>query len=284
MKSIFEKLTQSPDEGFALKEMRAVGYGCPWHFHDECELVLTLAGGGHRIIGDNIAALGPGDLVLLGPGLPHTYQNDERLPGRRATVHCILIQFVPATWRGLLDLPAVGSWRRLLQRTSLGLHVVGAARQRVEVLMRRMLRQTGPRRIIAFLEILDVLARSRACRPIASPGFNPVIDPLAPRRVNRVCQFVNEHLDEPISVPQAAALVHLSDGAFSRFFRQHMGKTFPAFVNELRVGRACRLLAETDMNVVEIALACGYQNLSNFNRQFRRLRRCSPREYRGRLV
>ena len=75
----------------------------------------------------------------------------------------------------------------------------------------------------------------------------------------------------------------MSEGAFSRFFRFHLGMTFPAFVNDLRIGRACRLLGETEMSVTEIALSCGYRNLSNFNCQFRRLKNISPREFRRRM-
>ena len=75
----------------------------------------------------------------------------------------------------------------------------------------------------------------------------------------------------------------MSEGAFSRFFRTHIGKTFPAFVNDLRIGRACRLLAETEMNVTEIALLCGYRNLSNFNRQFLQLKKGSPSDFRRQM-
>jgi AraC-like DNA-binding protein len=83
-----------------------------------------------------------------------------------------------------------------------------------------------------------------------------------------------------LRLSEAAQLVHLSEGAFSRFFKTHTGKTFPCFVNELRIGRACRLLTETDETITEIAYGCGFANLSNFNRQFLRLRGMSPRSFR----
>ncbi len=81
---------------------------------------------------------------------------------------------------------------------------------------------------------------------------------------------------------EVAKLIHMSEGTLSRFFRSHMGKTFPAFLNDLRVGRACRLLGETEMNITEVALSCGYRNISNFNRQFRRLKRVPPASSAGR--
>ncbi len=101
--------------------------------------------------------------------------------------------------------------------------------------------------------------------------------------MSQVCEFIGQRLSQPIRLAEAARLAHLSDGAFSRFFRAHLRRTFPEFVNELRIGRACRLLAESDMSVTEISLACGYTNLSNFNRQFLRLKRRTPREFRRRM-
>jgi len=284
MKATYEKLTQFPEEGFALKEIRGDDCNCPWHFHSECELILAAQSRGYRIVGDNVTSLLPGDLVLVGANLPHVYQHEDPISGPSAPPHCILIQFEEQNWSGLLQMPALAGVRGLLRRASLGLQFTGRTRDKAAGLMQKMLQQRGVQRINAFLAILDLLARARSARPIASPGFARVLSPHDEERVNRVWQFINEQYQRPISLREVARLVHMSDGAFSRFFRAHMGKTFPAFVNALRVGRACRLLAETELSVTEIALSCGYQNLSNFNRQFARLKKTSPRSFRRRLV
>ena len=139
---------------------------------------------------------------------------------------------------------------------------------------------SGVRRIARFLEILDLLAGSRECRTLANAGFFASGDLFDQERMNRVCRHIIERIDRPIFLSEVARAVHLSEGAFSRFFRLHTGKTFPAFVNELRIGRACRLLAENELNVTEIAFACGFENLSNFNRQFLRLKGTSPSQFR----
>lgn len=281
MKPIFQKLTTFPEEGFAFKEIRGRGFDCPWHFHSECELILVHRSGGFRMLGDHLAALRAGDLVLIGPNLPHIYQNDEGAPGGAPPVRALLIQFEADCFgEGLMRLAAMGHVRRLLERASLGLEVRGATRARVAEMMGRMGRMSGVPRIARFLEILDILARSRECRALASPGFAAAGNPFDQERMNRVCRHIAERLDRPIFLSEVARLVHLSDGAFSRFFRSHTGKTFPAFVNELRIGRACRLLAENELNVTEIAFGCGFENLSNFNRQFLRLKGTSPSEFR----
>jgi len=284
MKATYEKLPQFPDEGFVLKDNRGSDCSCPWHFHGEYELILVLQSRGYRIVGDNVTSLQAKDLVLVGANLPHIYQHEDPFSGPSVPPHCILIQFEEQYWSGLLQLPAMAGVRGLLRRASLGLQFTGRTRDAVAKSMHKMLGLRGVARINLFLAILDQLARARNARPIASPGFARVLSPHDEERVNRVWQYISEQYQRPITLREVARLVHMSEGAFSRFFRAHMGKTFPAFVNALRIGRACRLLAETEMPVTEIALRCGYQNLSNFNRQFARLKKSTPRAFRRRVA
>lgn len=284
VKPIYQRLTNAPDEGFAHKVIRAAGFDCPWHFHDEYELILVQQSSGYRMVGDDLKPLAPGDLVLIGPNLPHIWQNDERGPGRAKRVHAVLIQFEEKFLTDWLRLPALMSVRQLLNRSLLGIEVTGHTRHHVAGMMTGMSKLRGLSRMAEFLRILDVLARSHECRQISSPGFTSLDNPFNQARMNFVFRHINEHLDQPLSLPQVGELVHLSAGAFSRFFRVHTGKTFPVFVNELRIGRACRLLVETEMNVTEIAHACGFTNLSNFNRQFLRMKGLTPRAFRLRVA
>lgn len=284
MKPLFERLIGIPDEGFVCREIRGSSFDCPWHVHAEHELILVLASRGYRIVGDDVSPLGGGDLVLIGENLPHVYQSDEFRNGPKPAVHAILVQFERRVWDGLLEFPALGPVQHLLDRASLGLQVSGRTRDDVASMMKRMLKVNPVERIALLLRVLDTMARSRRCAPIASPGFVPSPVSYDQERINRVYLWINEHLDEPIRLPEAARVVHLSDGAFSRFFRAHLGKSFPEFVNELRVGRACRLLAESETAITRVALRCGYRNLSNFNRQFLRHKGVTPRQFRRRVA
>jgi AraC-like DNA-binding protein len=284
MKPIYEKLIGYPDEGFIVKEIHGDACNCPWHCHAEVELVLVLESQGYRIVGDNIRSLQPGDLVLLGANLPHAYQHTDRLSSRPAAAHCVLLQFEERFWSALLELPVFASLRRLLERAANGLHVREPTRRQVAAMLREMLDLGGVPRITTFLLLLDALAQSRNCRTIASAGFTALLSSYEQERVGRICQFIDDNYHRPLKLAEAAKLAHMSEGAFSRFFRTHMGKTFPAFVNDLRIGRACRLLAETEMGMTEIALSCGYRNISNFNRQFLRLKRSSPTEFRREMA
>ncbi len=280
MKPVFQRLTTDPEEGFAFKEIRSAGFDCPWHTHPECELILVLQGRGYRIVGDKFSRLGAGDLVLVGPGLPHIWQNTPDDPGQDS-VHFLLIQFEErCLGDGLLKLPAMEPVRRLLRRAARGLHIVGRTQATVAALMRQMARVKGMERIVLFLQVVVELAGSEECAPLASPAFAANTNLYDQERMDRVFQFLNSQLERSVRLHEVARVVHLSEGAFSRFFRVHTGKTFPQFVNELRIGRACALLMEEDLNVTEVAYRSGFVNLSNFNRQFRRLRGVSPHEFR----
>ena len=166
----------------------------------------------------------------------------------------------------------------------MGLKFEGRTRDQVAALMREMDAVRGLRRIVLFLRVLETLALSSECTPVASAGFATQQNPFNEDRMNRVLQFIDEHLDQPIQIGEAARVANLSVGAFSRFFHQHTARTFPTFVNELRIGRACRWLAESNQTVTEIALACGFANLSNFNRQFLRLKSTTPSHFRRQLL
>mgnify|MGYP001616348992 FL=1 len=280
MKLIFEKLMSGSEEGFTFKEIRSHRFSCPWHFHTENELILTLHCPGYRMVGDGITELEAGDLVLVGSNLPHIWQRDEGKPRPRRPVHILIVQFEESfLGHDFWKLPATHALRQLLRHASAGLQFTSKTRHRVARLMSDMRAASGLRRLALFLTALEALASSSECRAIASPGYTAELSPFNQERMERVLRFINERLDQPIRLREVARLAGLSEGAFSRFFRLHSGRTSPTFVNQLRIGRACRLLAESENKITDIAFACGFTNLSNFNRQFQRMKRMTPREF-----
>ena len=230
-----------------------------------------------------MASLRSGDLVLVGPGLPHVWQS-ETVSGHARRVHALLMQFNQRLLsEALLTIPAFQPVRQLLHRARRGLHVVGRTRQRVDAMMKELADLKGLARFLAFLNILDVLAASEECHPIASAGFADTAQTHDPERMDRVLQFLQNRLGEDIRLSDVARISGLSEGAFSRFFRIHTGKTFPEFMNELRIGRVCRLLMESEKTITESATEAGFKDISNFNGQFRRFKNCSPSEFRQRM-
>lgn len=279
---VLENTPQREWESFLCEVVEGASYGAQWHFHPEHQLTLVLKSRGHRVVGDNISPLNPGDLVLVGGNVPHVWhQDDPEGRGQSDAVHAIVIRFRDDfLGDDFMHKPEMEPVRALLHRAVRGLHVTGSTQKRVARRMEAIPKASGLARVIELLAILDDLAQSKDLKPLSSAGFRPELHETDQGRMGRVFGYIHEHLTEAISREAVAAKASLSAGAFSRFFKTRTGKTLPQYVNELRVGRACTRLVEGDDKVADIALDCGFENLANFNRQFQRLMSASPRAYR----
>lgn len=279
MKPVFEKVPKRQWESFHCEEVRGPDYGTRWHFHPEYQLTLAIKSAGHRVVGDNIGTLADGDIVLLGSNLPHVWHQD--VGGKARQVHAIIVRFDESfLGRDFFTLPEAEPLKRLLQRAARGLEVRGATRAVVTEQMHRIARSEGLARVIELLAILNALANSTELKTLASASYEPKLESADQGRMERVVDFIHTHLTEEIDRERLAKLAHLSLGAFSRFFHSRTGKTVPEYVNEVRIGRACRMLAEDAGNITDIAMDCGYRNLANFNRRFREVVGATPSAYR----
>ena len=289
----FEKITDRGEAGsFHCRCFDVPSFGTPWHFHPEWELTLIVESRGQRFVGDNIAAFAPGDLVLLGPNLPHCWLNVPSPEGYGASVgraRSVVVQFganlLGAGWQEGPEMRAVRSL--LTDRASRGVCFVGPAAQRLGGRLAALPGQHALPRLLELVALLDALARlpARAARPLASEGFTPALNLAQAKRLETICRFVHGHFRDAIRLAEMAALAHLTPEAFSRFFKQKTGKTFVEFLNDVRIGEACRLLIEQEtLGVTEICYACGFENVSNFNRHFRLRHRLSPRDFRRRFL
>lgn len=278
MKAILEKIPLSSDRSFTVLDFELRRFDCPFHYHPEYELTLIASSTGQRYVGDHISRFVPGDLVLMGANLPHMYINDATFPGK---AHSRVIQFLPdCLGAGFFRLGEMKRIRALLDRARVGLVFHGRVRDKVAAAMEQLNKAEGTRRIALFLGILETLASSGAYRRLASPGYSPSLALYQGERINRVCELISKRFRENITQSEAAQIAKMSGPSFSRFFRRATNRTFRAFLNQVRVGHASQLLLETDRSVADVCFDSGFSNLSNFNRQFLRLRKVSPRDYR----
>jgi AraC-like DNA-binding protein len=278
------KVITSEGSSFLYKVRDEPTFAFSWHCHPEYQLTLICSSAGRRFVGDSIEDYASGDLVLLGPNLPHTWHSEaKRHPTRRHKA--IVVQFAESfLGPGFFDRPEFKATAALLQASARGLQFQDPVRQRVS---RRLVALGDCRpldRLLGLLAVLDELARSRSFRPLASPGFAPMLNEATRRRIDRVCAYINAHYTGGVTELEASRIAHMSPSAFSRFFHQATGKTFTRYVNELRVGLACRLLIESDRPVTSICFEAGFANVSNFNRRFLELKRLSPSAYRRAFV
>jgi len=280
MHALYEKIPITPGESFFYRHFRMPRFEMPWHFHRECELTFIMQARGTRYVGDSIERFDDGDLVLLGSSLPHYWWKDSE---DTRPAHSIVIQFDgEAICRDLFGLPEAAAIRGLLSLSARGIRFCGATAEEAARAMNRMAKRTGWRRLSLLLDTFGLLAEEGRTgnRYLASAGYSPVLDERDGQRLRAVCKYVNDAYREDIRQARAASLAGLSPAAFSRYFHKRMGKTFEAYVIEVRVGHACRRLMEEDSTIAEIAFATGFNNLSNFNRHFRKLKAMSPSGYR----
>lgn len=283
MKLVLEK--PSPiiaNELVMCEVVRGPDFGCVWHHHPEIELTWVRRGGTERWVGDKLTPLKPGDMALLGSDLPHDYRNDRPQGLRSRGVEAIVVQFMPNLlgddW---LRQSTMSRVRELFQRARRGLEITGRTRKRMTRILPQMVKAAGLRRIILLLELLECLENSRDLKEIASVGFDPASRGDSSDRIGPVCDHIEANLTHEIYLADLARLTGLSESAFSRLFRKSTGRTVPQYINELRIARACRLLAETDKTVGEITEMCGYPSPAHFQKQFQRFEHRSPLAYRA---
>ncbi|HEX6833106.1 MAG TPA: AraC family transcriptional regulator [Rudaea sp.] len=278
-------------EADAASSFRCLWFSCEsfaedhtWHYHPEFELILIVGSRGTRFVGDNIEAYREGDLVLIGPNLPHCWHNETGADGVRP--EAVVVQFRPETFgHDFLDLPEFEPIKRLFRASKCGLHIEGETAERVEAQMRALFDKKGIARLIALLDILRVLAESEHdLRYLASPDYHITNDitEVNRQRIELIHRYVRQNLGCEINQSDVARLVGLTPPAFSRFFRRATGQTFVGFVNILRINEVCRTMTESSECITNIAMNCGYNNIANFNRQFLALKGMNPSQYRER--
>ncbi len=273
----WERVPLQETGSFAVREFRQARFDYPWHQHREAELTLIVRGSGLRYVGDSAEEFASGDLCLLAGGLPHSWRSPAQGP---AGVYSIVVQFDPAKWgEAFWQLPEMRGVARLLARAARGLQFLGPVRGQVAAQLVELAAQPPRRRLLPLLGVLQQLAEARTARSLALVPRQQEASPVS-GRIKAVLEQIHRHYDEPLSQSALARRHHLSASGFSRCFRRAIGKTFVAYVSDLRLSAACRLLLETEATVADIAFRVGFGNLSNFNRCFRGARGVTPRDFR----
>ncbi len=283
MKPIFEKIL--PAQGSSINLFSCYGESiCPasfWHFHPEYELVYIKKGRGTRHIHHHLSNYQDGDLLFLGPNIPHAPFGNTEYPDNVEIVLQFPAELLPPS---LLKLPEFHAIDKLLRLSRKGLSYPWQTKEKIGKLLGRMLELDHFARFMALLDLLHTLAHcdDYTCLNVGAV----VLETHSPdyQRINRIYEYVHEQYAEPIRLEEMSALVGLTETAFCRFFKQVTGNSFIAFLNEYRIYRACELLSQAELSITEVMDACGFNDLSYFSRLFKRLLGDSPREYRKKVL
>lgn len=278
MKAHFEQVTPLPENSFKVFLHEVNEFDAPWHYHPEYELTFILTSRGIRYVGHNMENFDEGDLVLLGPNLPHCWKNTG---GNRKTARAVVIQWQEQfLGKGWTENPEFTHIHKLLQLARQGVRFRQTAARQIHKMMLRLLHLPPFRKLVQFLEILDFLAETDDIQLLCEQGFTYPLNYEDNQRINIVYNYIKEHYQEKITLATIAGLAHMNEEPFSRFFSKMMHKPFFTYLNEYRVNMACKLLIETDMQVAQISYACGYESLPFFYRQFSKFKHMPPRSYR----
>ena len=282
MKPYREHVTTPRDASWVFFDRRLERIPFEWHYHPEYELTLTLNSRGQRFVGDNVSAYNHGDLVLIGPRIPHTWCSSERVNKSR-THRALVLWFTEAFVKSLIE-PHVELHPilRLLERSSRALTFSTATREVAQSAICSMLDQAPGQRLLSLLNLLLLLGNDSRTAFLASAASQAVSSPSATEeRIGRVISYLHEHYREEISVAKLMRTAALSRSSLHRLFKLHTSTTVVEYVAQLRVGNACALLLNSQKSVAAIADEVGYRNLANFNRQFKMFKKKTPREFRA---
>jgi AraC-like DNA-binding protein len=252
----------------------------PIHSHAEYELNFVChCNNSRRIVGDSIEVLGEYDLALIGGEIPHCW---EQHMCRSESIHEVTIQFSPTLLsEELLQKNAMRPIREMLERAKTGIAFEMATIMSVYGKLEELIRaQAGFMRLLKFLEILHMLAESTAWHKLSSSAFSNIRIPSESRRITKIQEEISNNYNKPLLLNDLASKVGMTPTAFSRFFKMRTGRTLSDYILDVRIGHASRMLVDTTMNMSEICYECGFNNISNFNRIFKKRKGCCPKEFR----
>ncbi|MDB5262181.1 MAG: AraC family transcriptional regulator [Adhaeribacter sp.] len=283
MKLALHKSEIPEAKAFVINYLNDPFFDTNWHFHSEYQLFVVLEGVGTRFIGDNICHFQEGDLVFTGPNMPHMWRNDESYFDKTNHLRSqgIVIYF-PESFlgEGSLRKEEMMGIRQLFERAARGIQISGATATHVVQMMKDLLYLKGIQSIIQLLTILQVLSETDEYKYISSIGYFNSSKETDKDKMSEIYNYIVQHFKQKIKLEEVAAIANMSPATFSRYFKARTNKSFSAFISELRIGLACKLLMEEEDSIYQICYRCGFNTLSNFNKQFKDLMHQTPFEYR----
>lgn len=279
---IMREITPLSDRDcFYIADRRKTEFTYPIHCHAEFELNFTEhAAGVRRVVGDSAEIIGDYDLVLItGKELEHVWEQHEC---DSKEIREITIQFSPDLFfKNFMNKNQFDSIRCMLEKAQCGISFPMQAIMKVYNWLDRLAsEEQGFYAVINLLVILYELSQCEDTRTLSSSSFAKISVYSDSRRVQKVQDYIDQHYNDEIRLGQLADLVSMTSVSFSRFFKLRTGKNLSEYIIDIRLGHATRMLVDSTMSIAEICFECGFNNLSNFNRIFKKKKNCTPKEFR----
>jgi len=254
----------------------------PWHFHPEYEILYVIEGSGTRFVADSIEEFQSGDMALIGSTLPHFWRSDEKYlnSGGKLKVKYIVIQFPNDFLKDeIANYPEYYLIGNLLERASRGVWFPVEFTGKISGKIIKVAKSSGFDRIILLQELLQTLAKTNEYKLLAGELYQQETNNFTNFRLTKIMQFLNTNYQRKIELTKVADIANLHPAAFCRFFKEKTGKSLSEYVNDMRISYACRLIIEGKISVSQISFESGFNNLSNFNRTFKKHTGFTPTDY-----
>ncbi len=278
------KLLKVPNKSFIL--FHETHPFSSWHSHPEYELVLIVKGKGRRMVGDHIDRFFEEDLVLVGPNLPHEwlcdsefYNNQEGFQGE-AIVYQFSLSFLGIEYFEVFE---NRNLKLLLENSSRGIKFEGITKRKIISLMKQNLRKDEIDQFYSLFLIFRILAKKCIYRLLAAPGFTGTFHNEGSESMRKALEYIFSNFHKKITIRKMLEITHMSNTSFCRAFKKVYRVTFKEFLTNARIGYSCLLLKDNTFSISQIAYSCGFENLSNYHRQFRKLKGITPSQFRNKL-
>jgi AraC-like DNA-binding protein len=276
MKVAYEKISPDSGSSFRLIHWKSENDRYFWHYHPEYEIVFVKKGSGKLHIGEHLTNYEEGELVFIGPDLPHTGFGYGVIGEHEEIVVQLRKDFLGEDF---MQKPELQHIRELFERAKQGLSFHGKAQKIVATKLQKMLQLSHFERLVELLNIFQTLATTQEFKTLNADGKRFDFSHKDEDRINKVYEFVEQNYRQSIDIQAVADLTHLAVPSFCRYFKKITHITYTDFVNEYRINQACRLLLE-NKPIADIGFEIGFNNISHFNKTFKQLKGMSPREYK----
>ncbi|MFP5078762.1 AraC family transcriptional regulator [Pedobacter sp. JCM 36344] len=284
MKVAIHKSAIPETQMFVVKELEERHFDPTWHAHSEYQLFVVLEGTGTRFIGDSIKSFHAGELVFTGADIPHLWRSDDLYFKKNSnqSIKGIVI-YLQENFLGdhMMEKEELVLLKKFFKRSSRGLEFYGERKQVIISMMQDLLLMNGLESLIQLLKILLVVSQTKEYNYISNTKYTGPFNENETDRMNKVYEYALKNFRKKISLPELSAMLYMTPTSFSRYFSIRNNKTFSRFITELRVKHACKLLMETDLPISTISYDCGFNTLSNFNKQFKEVMFKKPSDYKN---
>lgn len=282
MKPFYQKLVSLPTQSVIFIDEEIPHFSVPWHFHPEIEILFVVKSSGTSYVGDGIHRFTEGEISIIGENVPHWWKSDKKYSEGKDTsgTKALIIQFNKDIFNtNFINMPEMNAIKELLEKSQRGIQFLGRSRKQFGEQIGKIFQLSGISRITELILLLDMMANTKEYKYHASIGYSKSMNTYDFYRFNKIHEHIILNFTKPIKLEDVAKKVNICPTAFCRYFKKHTGKTFLSFLNEIRIGHACKLMVEGNMTISSASLESGFNNLSHFNDQFKRVMKLTPTEY-----